>query len=105
VELGASPVAATLKGNTPLHGSAYKGHYVVCALLHACGADLEARNNAGETALYRAAAHNQMEACLALLRLGADLGAKDVEGRSPLDVCSPDLATAMKLHKGSSLSA
>ncbi|KAF2639460.1 ankyrin, partial [Massarina eburnea CBS 473.64] len=57
----------------------------IITLLHARGADIEARNVSGWTPLHNAAHYGLCEAVTALAKCGADVNALDWKGNPPID--------------------
>jgi len=83
LDLGAPVNAAdAVRGNTALHGVAFKGYDAITAMLIAAGADADARNLAGQTALMMAALFGRAEIFHRLIAAGADPDAVDAAGNS-----------------------
>ena len=62
-----------LAGQTPLYGSAKKGHYHICKFLLENGADVNAQTMTGATPLYTAVEEGHFEICQLLIEYGADV--------------------------------
>jgi len=72
-----------VKRCTPLHMAARRGNLEIAAILLACGANLEARDNAGETPLRRAVNCGQTGIAALLLAKGADPNSLGSKGLTP----------------------
>ena len=62
---------------TPLHCSAYRGHFHVTELLLSCNADLSALNQFDQTPLHESALMGHIHVAQLLLSCNADVNAKD----------------------------
>jgi ankyrin repeat protein len=74
--------------NCPLHSAAAGRHYLVCELLLANGADVNATQHGGFTALMAAAQHGDQGLVDLLLRRGAMKAARTAEGQSAADIAA-----------------
>jgi ankyrin repeat protein len=74
------------RGNTALHGVAFKGYTPIARLLIDANADVNRPNKAGQTALMLAALFGRVEIFGMLVAAGADPDAVDVAGNSAMSV-------------------
>ncbi len=84
LEEGASPNAADLDGEGPLHAAVRWGQVAIAEVLLSHGADPGAKALYGATPLQVSVLEAQVGAARALLRHGADANACDLFGKSPL---------------------
>jgi ankyrin repeat protein len=74
------------RGNTALHGVAFKGFAEIADMLIAAGADVDRRNNSGQTALMLATLFGRAELFARLVEAGADPDAIDGAGNSAMSI-------------------
>ena len=76
------------RGNTALHGVAFKGYDEIAEMLIAAGANVDARNAAGQTALMMAALFGRAAIFEMLIAAGADPDAVDAAGNDARSVAA-----------------
>ncbi len=84
LEAGASPVAESAEGLSPLHYAATRGRPEAVELLIDAGSPVDARGVIGLTPLHLAAAHLHAGNARTLLARGAEPNARDHAGSTPL---------------------
>jgi ankyrin repeat protein len=86
--------------NQPLHAAAAGRHIVVCRVLLAAGADVNATQHGGFTPLHEAAQHGDVEMTELFLSAGADPGLTTDAGETAADLAAAaghaDLATRLR---------
>jgi len=88
LEAGANPsLSNDENSHTPLIDATRRSPkaYLICSLLIAAGADINATTDEGKTALIGAAYFGSLEIVQMLLKAGADVNIKDNEGKTALD--------------------
>jgi hypothetical protein len=77
-----------IEGKFAISYAAQNGHAVVVQLLHANGANIEARDSENRTALYIAVSREHTSTVRLLLDMGANIEAKDADGEAALHVAA-----------------
>jgi ankyrin repeat protein len=91
LENGATVDCTDKRGFTPLLMAATEDYFEAVRLLVKHGAAPSFAGPDGVTALHLVASRGQGRMCALLLQLGANPSAVDVAGKTPLDVCEPDV--------------
>jgi len=71
------------------------GRIDIISFLLERGADKNCKDKWGVTPLHEASLNNHEDICLKLLDVGANLGSKDINGKTPLDVATPQIRSLL----------